>query len=183
MHVFVSLLELSGGILCLSCHTAIGLGLLQVHRFSLRMVQFTATDVTSDNFFVLFPDPWVTRDLDWPVPIEPPGDAGLVKKPKTHILGSRRPNPGPFGAGRAELLNSPRRRGRSGRRGGVLLLDRRQDLRQPGVNLGLGVGFGLARSGNFAARSGSFVRRRSRGFGRRTRHCASGGIDNEEIDE
>ena len=27
MHVFVSLLELSGGIVCLSCHTAIGLGL------------------------------------------------------------------------------------------------------------------------------------------------------------
>ena len=32
-------------------------------------------------------------------------------------------------------------------------MDRRQDLRQPGVNLGLGVGFGLARSGNFAVRA------------------------------
>ena len=44
----LALLELFGGIFCLSCHTAIGLGLLQVHRFSLRMVQFTATDVTSN---------------------------------------------------------------------------------------------------------------------------------------
>ena len=44
----LALLELFGGIFCLSCHTAIGLGLLQVHRFSLRMVQVTATDVTSN---------------------------------------------------------------------------------------------------------------------------------------
>ena len=50
MHVFVSLLELSGGIVCLSCHTAIGHRprTLQVHRSSLRLVQFSATDVTSN---------------------------------------------------------------------------------------------------------------------------------------
>ena len=30
------------------------------------------------------------------VPIEPPGDAGVVKKPKTHILGSRPPKRDPF---------------------------------------------------------------------------------------
>ena len=55
-----------------------------------------AVTLSSDPLTDCGPNTESTNEF-W-VPIEPPGDAGLVKKPKTHILGSRRPNPGPFGA-------------------------------------------------------------------------------------
>ena len=48
MHVFVSLLELSGGIVCLSCHTAIGLGLCKSIGLHSDWFSFSATDVTSN---------------------------------------------------------------------------------------------------------------------------------------